>query len=191
MSLAVVIIASEKRRLTTFPRCLDSVVAQRPDEIVVVADFPHAQSGVRSFRVEPMLRNTIDALVKRDVGWVGTTADAVCFLCDDHELAPNFVATYLEKYHRRGWSILGPQRYTDRPEKRYWLNIGEREGYVGGHCVIVTRGAGKLLPWSAAPHHPNWDLLWTQQMIWMGAKLAYAQQDLAVEDIEPGATPWM
>jgi glycosyltransferase involved in cell wall biosynthesis len=191
MSLAVCIVASEKRRGTTFPACLDSVVVQEPDEVVVVADFPHAQSGVRSFRVEPMLRNTIDALVKRDVGWVGSTSDAVAFLCDDHELAPNFVSTYREKYHNRGWDILGPQRYTDRPGIRHWLNIGQVEGYVGGHCVIVTRSAGRKLPWSAGPHHRNWDLLWTQQMIWQGARLAYADRDLSVVDIEPGATPWL
>ena len=189
MSLAVVVIASEKRR-DLVPRILGGIRDQEPDELLIVADFPVEAKGVRSLVVEPMLRNTVDALVKRDVGWAATESKAVCFLCDDHMLDPEFIATYREKYHNRGWGILAPQRYTDRHGERCWLNIGQRESYVGGHCVIMTRETGRLLPWSATHHHPNWDVIHTHRLLYLGAKLCYADRDLAVEDIEPGAEPW-
>jgi glycosyltransferase involved in cell wall biosynthesis len=190
MSLAVVIIASEKRRESTFPRCLESVRAQTPDELVVVADFPVEAKGVRSLVVEPMLRNTIDALVKRDVGLAGTVADNICFLCDDHVLGPDFVFAFRSLYESRGWDMLCPARYCTRDGGRIWLNNGHGEGYIGGHAGVYRRAIFRKLPWSAGPHHPNWDLLWTHRQVGMGSHLTYADERLAVEDIE-GGTPWL
>ena len=206
MSLAVVIIASEKRRESTFPLVLDSVRAQSPDEIVVVADFPCEAKGVRSFYVAPMTRTTIDALVKRDVGTVATSSDHICYLCDDHLLAPGFVDVFRDRYEP--WDMLCPARYTVRPNQdvavpwmgdyhtcargdRIWLNVGRDHSYIGGHCGIYSREIISKLPWSAGPHHRNWDLLYSHELVKRGARLMYADTDLAVEDIEPGATPWL
>ena len=210
MSLAIVVIASEKRRETTFPAVLDSVRAQSPDEIVVVADFPCEAKGVRSFVVEPMLRNTIDALVKRDVGTVATAADNICYLCDDHILAPRFVDTFRNRYESWGCEMLCPNRYTLRPVpvmappvegswaggivapgNPIWLNVGRDARYIGGHCGIYHRSAIRQLPWSAGPHHRSWDLMHAHRLVAMGASLMYAEKDLAVIDVEPGAQPWL
>lgn len=193
MSLAVVVIASERRRETTFPHVLDSVRLQVPgaEEIVVVADFPVAASGVRSLVVPPMTRTTCDALVKRDVGWMATTADHILYLTDDHALDTDFVQRYLERYaFRTDWDILVPARYCHRELERVWLNVGRDYSYCSGHAGIFRRVLGQCLPWSATYHHPNWDVLHTHQLVAIGAKLMYAEQDLAVVDLEPEAEPW-
>jgi hypothetical protein len=192
MSLAVVVIASEKRRETTLPLCFRSVwdAIEPSDEVLVIGDWEGTGPGY--VRVAPITRTTIDALVKRDVGWLMTTADAVLFLCDDHRLDQGFMRAYREKYEGRDdWDILCPSRHTIRGQAIIPLNVGRAEGYVGGHAGIYRRTCARLLPWSAGPHHRNWDLLHTHELIRKGARLVYADTDLAVEDIEPGATPWM
>jgi hypothetical protein len=193
MSLAVVVIGSDKRRESTFPRVLDSIRNQTvpPEEIVVVADFPVQAKGVRSLTVAPMTRTTIDALVKRDVGWLATTADAVLFLTDDHALDPDFVARYMDRWaHDPLWHILVPARYCERDLERVWLNVGRDYSYCAGHAGIFRRVLSQALPWSATYHHPNWDVLHSHQLVAMGAKLMYADNDLAVQDLEPEAKPW-
>ena len=191
MSLAVVVIASEKRRETTFPRVLDTVRSQSPDEVVVVADFPVTASGVRSLVVPAMTRTTCDALVKRDVGWMATTADHILYLTDDHALDPDFVQRYLERYaFRSDWDILVPARHCIHHMERVWLNTGRDYSYCAGHAGLFRRVLGHCLPWSATHHHPNWDVIHTHQLIAMGAKLMYAEQDLSVVDLEPEAEPW-
>jgi glycosyltransferase involved in cell wall biosynthesis len=193
MSLAVVVIASEKRRESTFPRVLDSIRNQTrpPEEIVVVADFPVQAKGVRSLVVAPMTRTTVDALVKRDVGWLATTSESVLFLCDDHALDPNFVARYLDRWaHDPLWHILVPARYCERDLERVWLNVGRDYSYCAGHAGLFRRVLSHALPWSATYHHPNWDVLHSHQLVAMGAKLMYAENDLAVQDLEPEAQPW-
>ena len=85
MKVACIIIASEKRAALVRDHVLPSAVAQPFDEIVVVADYTDTSPlGVRWLVVEPLLHNTIDALVKRDVGTLATTADWLCYLSDDH-----------------------------------------------------------------------------------------------------------
>jgi hypothetical protein len=191
-TLAVVVTAIEKRRLAPFPAVMDSIIEQHPDEVVVVADFPwQGRGGWTHIHVPSITRTTIDGLIKRDAGWVATRSESVLFLCDDHRLAPDFVSTFRKRYNHQPWSILAPSRYTVRDKVKIPLNVGEAEGYVGGHGVVVRRNAGRLLPWTASPHHPSWDLLWTHQMVRLGCPILYAGDDLAIEDIEPGASPWL
>ncbi len=193
--LAFVIIASEKRRTTTFERVLESVRGQEYGEVVVVADFPVEAKGVRSYLVTPITRTTIDALVKRDVGTCATTAPNICYLCDDHVLAPAFAHNFLTTYLDRDWSVLAPSRFAERDGTRIPLNTGETCGwakspYAGGHCAIYRRyWVTRVLPWSAGPHHRNWDLLHSAALRALGATITYAGTDLAVEDIE-GVRPW-
>lgn len=188
MTLAVVIIASEKRRETTFPRVLESVLREQPNEIVVVADFPVTATGVRSFVVPPMTRTTVDALVKRDVGALATSSEHICYLSDDHALDCGFMDAF------RRWStvpdILVPQRFCLNGVSRTWLPVGQREGYAAGHCAIYNRDFIIKLPWSASYHHPNWDVLHTMHLVKLGARISYGGQDLLVEDLEPEASPW-
>lgn len=188
--LAVVVISHAKRL-----DLLDTVWQSlgRCDEPVVVGDtdpsaIPHT---ITYYQVPPITRTTLDALMKRDVGWIVTTADAVCFLSDDHRLDPDFLQVYREKYALdSSWDFLGPARYTERNGERIWLNNGATEKYVGGHGIIVRRRCAKVLPWMCAPHHPNWDLWYAQILQKKGYRLRHAEQDLAIEDIEPNAEPW-
>ena len=192
--LAVVIIASERRRTTTFPEVLESVRIAEPAEIVVVGEFPVEAQGIRSYVMEPMLHNTIDALVKRDIGTLATQSPNICYLCDDHMLRPDFAKVFEECYAELNWSALCPARYCFKPgeDVKTWLNVGQDLGYIGGHCGIYRRHwVTRELPWSAGPHHRNWDLFYHQRLKQRGASIAYAHQDLAVMDIEPGATPWL
>jgi hypothetical protein len=192
--LAVVIIASEKRRTSTFPTVLESVRAAEPDEIAVVADFPCEAKGVRSYMMAPMLFNTIDALVKRDIGTLVTQSPNVCYLCDDHILRPDFVTVFRDRYRDRDWSALAPARYCIKPgeDTPTWLNVGQDLGYIGGHCGIYRRyWVTQVLPWSAGPHNLNWDLHYNHALRQRGMTITYAHQDLAVMDIEPGARPWL
>lgn len=191
MRLAVVVTAIEKRRFAPFPAVMDSILEQEPDEVVVVADFPwHGRSGWTHLQVAPITHSTLDGLIKRDAGWVATKSETALFLCDDHRLAPDFVKTYREKYDSLPWPYLAPQRFCMRDGQRFWLNVGEKEGYVGGHGVLVRREAGRLIPWTSTTHHPNWDLIWSKQMAAKGLLPVYAEQDLAIEDIE-GGQPWL
>lgn len=192
--LAFVIIASEKRRTSTLPLVIESVRAQDYGEVVVVAEFPVEAQGVRSYVMEPMLHNTIDALVKRDIGTLVTEAPNICYLCDDHALSPDFSQVFLACYLEQNWSALAPARYCYKPGEtaKTWLNVGQDQGYIGGHCGIYRRHwVTRELPWSAGPHHLNWDLLHTQRLKQRGATIGYAFQDLAVADLEPGARPWL
>lgn len=191
MSLAVVVIASEKRK-DLLSIILDSIFPQQPEELVVVGDFAATAVGNwRYFKVEPITRTTIDALVKRDVGWAATESDAVLFLSDDHRVPPDFLAVYRDRYEDCEWDMLCPSRYTKRGDVAIPLNMGRDQGYIGGHAGIYRRRCAQLLPWSAGPHHLNWDVLHTRALVAKGASLQYADPDLAVEDIEPGATPWI
>ena len=195
MSLAIVIVAHPGRRETTFRRCLESVRQERPDEIVVVADFPVDAKGVRSLVVPSLTRTTVDALAKRDAGWLATQATHVGFLCDDHVLAPGFVEAWKREYEARPEEILVPSRFCWRsgvgnsPMIQEWLPTGQDLDYAGGHAGIYARVCAYAQPWSATIHHPNWDVLHTLALKDQGCRIAYAGHDLAVEDIE-GGKPW-
>jgi hypothetical protein len=191
VSLAVVIIAHEKRRETTFTTCLNSVRDQDPDEIVVVADFQVEAKGVRGIRVAPITRTTIDALIKRDVGWLATKATNVCFLSDDHALTGTFVNTFRREYARKEWDMLAPARFTIVGDTAVQLNMGQEHGYIGGHCGIYRRNCANLLPFTATDHHPNWDVIHTRQLKKLGANLLYAGIDLAILDLIPEDRPWV
>lgn len=191
--LAVVVVASEKRKDTTFPVVMKSILEQNPDEIVSVGDFEYpSQNFWHHLVCAPLTRTTVDALVKRDAGIVATESDHILFLCDDHALGPNFVSVFKKKYMPvAGWDFLAPTRFTVRNGVSIPLNMGKAQRYVGGHGGVYRRDVCAMLPWSCAPHHRNWDVLHSQELLNRGCLLSYADEDLAIEDIEPGATPWL
>jgi hypothetical protein len=189
-SLAVVIISSPKRVAVTLMRVVQSVMEQDPDEVLVVGDSP-VPVPCRSLGVSPMTHSTIDALVKRDVGAVATRSENICYLCDDHTLGPDFVRTFRDRYATQEWDLLAPARFTVRNQLAIPLNVGKDLGYIGGHCGIYRRSILRHVPWSTARHHPNWDLWHSHDLVKAGGKLVYAEIDLSVEDVEPGARPWM
>lgn len=193
-SLAVVVIASEKRKDTTFPQVIQSVLEQDTliDEIVTVGDFEFPTTHWHHLHCGKLTGTTIDALVKRDAGVVATESENILFLSDDHRLAPKFVETFRARYGPdHTWDLLAPARFTKRNGVSIPLNMGQVQGYIGGHGGIYRRAICRMLPWSCAPHHPNWDVLHSHELVNRGCWLAYADPDLAIEDIEPGAQPWM
>jgi hypothetical protein len=190
--LAVIIIAGPHRVGTCLPEVVRSVQEQEPDEILVVGDRLKVYGDtVRALNVEPLTRTTIDALVKRDVGTVATRSWNLCFLADDHRIGPNFVKHFRERYADREWDLLAPQRFTVRGQQIFNLNVGKDLHYIGGHCGIYRRSILRQVPWSSSRHHPNWDVWHSHDLVKAGGKLVYSDIDLAIEDIEPGAKPWM
>jgi hypothetical protein len=190
MTLAVVVIASEKRMYATFPSVMQSVLDEKPDEIVCVADF-HCAGSWRHIMLPAFTKTTLDALIKRDVGWVATTSNAVMYLSDDHRLHPGFVHAFREEYEGdRGWDVLAPARYAMKDGQPIKLNMGEATQYVAGHGGIYRRKIASILPWTATIPHPNWDVIHTHHLIANGAEVRYVSEDLLIEDIE-GSTPWL
>jgi hypothetical protein len=190
--LAVVIVAGPHRLDTCLPEVVQSVLDQEPDEVLLIGDHVGCNDPrVRVLNVAPLTRTTLDALVKRDVGFVATTSQNICYLADDHKLAPDFVAHFRERYAEREWDLLAPSRFTIRAQQVYNLNMGKDMGYIGGHCGIYRREILRRVPWSASRHHPNWDVWHSHDLVKAGGRLVYADIDLAVEDVEPGSRPWM
>jgi hypothetical protein len=211
MTLAIVVIAHERRMNTTFPRVMQSVLDERPDEVVAVADF-HNAGPWRHLMIPAFTRTTIDALVKRDVGWAATTTDTVMYLSDDHCLHPGFVKAFQDYEEDESWDIIAPTRFCRPPaalplpvpkqkakkgqrkkkepvQQGVRLNMGEATRYVAGHGGLYRRRIAKILPWTATIPHANWDVIHTHHLIANGAKLIYAKDDLMIEDIE-GGEPW-
>lgn len=193
MSLAAVVIATEKR-LALLPEILDSL--WRCKERVIVGDFaedrlPRLPGFSSYFQVSAITNTTIDALMKRDVGWLVTASDAVLFLANDHKIDEDFCRIYRSYYEvDPSWDFLAPARYTIREDQKIWLNNGRADGYVGGHAGVFRRRCASVLPWMAGPHHLNWDLLHARELQQRGLRLRHAEQELAIVDIEPNARPW-
>ena len=81
--VACIVIASAKRSQLLDEQVLPSVLAADFAEVAVVGDF-HPGRGYRYLHVPPLTQTTTDALVKRDVGTLATTAPWVFYLSDDH-----------------------------------------------------------------------------------------------------------
>lgn len=217
MSLAICVISHDKR-IDKLERIYADILAQRPDEVLIVADTspppwyhpPHWYPSLPPeehprphyskpgwVSVVPVTQTTVDALIKRDVGWMATRSDYICYLADDHTLGRGFVETFRADYEYAGsarggrWDILCPQRFCMDGELRRPLNVGQAEGYVSGHAGIYGRAVNRAMPWMSGSHHRNWDLIQTHAQVAAGFVLRYATQDLFVEDLEPEAKPWL
>ena len=198
-TVACIVIATERRRALVESRVLPSVQSQGFDDVLVVGDWTlpnrNGPDWYGYIGVEPMLRNTIDALVRRDVGALATTADVLVYLCDDHALSADFLAT-LRQVLDEPWDVLVPNRYCMRPTTdgarvNTPLNNGERDGYCGGHGGVFRRSVIQRRPWSAHSHTPYWDARSSYAMRLAGARFVWhPRAGIAIEDIEPGAEPW-
>ena len=164
---------------------MPSVIDQGFDEVVLVGEH-HSGKGYRHLPVPDITRTTVDALIKRDVGTAATESDLLVFLCDDHRLDARFCAR-LRAFPLGVKSIGVPTRFTVRDHKRIDLNMGQ--GYCGGHAGVFHRMACQLVPFTIAPHHPNWDVLHSHMLIQRGYELVDLT-DCLIEDVE-GKTPWL
>src|SRR3989449_274952 len=136
-SVACIVIASAKRSQLLDEQVLPSVLAANFAEVVVVGDYV-AGRGYRYLPVPPLTRTTTDALVKRDVGTLATTAPWLFYLSDDH--AVRHVHTPPEH-----WLDIGvPLRFCALNGNRIPLNMGldkrDQNGpYCAGHAGLFHR----------------------------------------------------
>lgn len=197
MSLACVIIASQKRRQLLDELVLPSVVSQGMDEVVVVGDF-HSGPGWRHLPFRPLTGTTIDAQFKRDVGTVATSSDWILYLCDDHRLHPDFshdLALFMHEHPCGPKDVIVPGRFCQRNGERIGLNMGwpgyMNHAYCGGHGGVFPRQAVQELPWSIAPWHANWDYMHSRILLERGYQMHYQTGTCLIEDIEPNTEPWL
>jgi hypothetical protein len=188
-SIACVIVATEARKAALWERIVPGVLSEGFDEVVIVGDWADTvRAPARYIRVDPVHRDTRDALLKRDIGTLVTTADSILYLCDDHALASHF-GNALRQVLDEPWDILVPNRYTMYLEKRCPLNNGEREGYCGGHSGVFRRWVVTQRPWLAYAYHDNWrcwDVYASVAQQLDGARFCWSpRDDLAVEDLFP------
>lgn len=194
-TVACVVIASEHRRDLVASKVWPSVMAQTVpfDKVVLVGDWvPDGTEPPEYLRVEPLTRTTTDALVKRDVGTLCADADIIVYLCDDHALNAHF-AEGVRSVASEPWDVIVPNRATVVAwgQPPIPLNNGETEGYCGGHCGVYRRWVVSEFPWSAGPHHPNWDVLISQQHIGAGARyVSRPRHELTIYDLRPEDEPW-
>jgi hypothetical protein len=166
---------------------LPSILGQDFNEVLVVGQH-HSGEGYRHLPVPTITGTTNDALIKRDVGLAATTSEYVVFLSDDHRLDPFFCIALRDKPLGRR-SIGVPTRITNRGPNVIPLPMGFEEGYCGGHGMVVHRTAIQEVPFTVAPHHPNWDVLHSQMLTQRGYELVKLD-DCLIEDVEENAQPW-
>ena len=80
-TLACIVVACGTRGDLIDQLILPSTRHQGFDEVVVVGTH-HDGAGYRYLHVPSVTGTTVDALIKRDVGAVGTASDILVYLCD-------------------------------------------------------------------------------------------------------------
>lgn len=183
-SIACIVIAGGKRT-----HLLDEVVlpavSQQPFLEVLVCGEHHPGTGFRYLHVPAITNSTVDALIKRDVGTLATTSDWLFFVSDDHAVrGTGLIPT--------DWrTIIVPRRFRDSHELNMGLDATDpNRPYIGGHAGLFSRKLIQQRPWTTMPHHRLWDLLSSREYQTLGARLEPSDR-WVVEDVEPGATPWL
>lgn len=188
--IACIVITTDTKRAQLWARVVPSVREQGFDDIVVVGDWPDTSpyADVRYFNVAHTTRTTIEALQKRDVGTLATTADILVYLCDDHVLAPRFgdaLRTILDE----PWDVVVPNRYTTPTHDGLVLiplNNGEAHGYCGGHGGVFRRHVITDRPWSTYEHHPAWDALSSAEQRMHGVRFCWRPRtEISIIDLNP------
>lgn len=186
MTIACILIAGGKRADLLDNMILPRVEAQLFAEILVVGEH-HPGPGYRYLHVPALSRTTNDALVKRDVGTLASKSEWLFYVSDDH--IPHLRNPYLDV--PSDIDVVVPSRFTIRDQVVWVLNNGEADHYCGGHGGVFRRTLIQRLPWSAGPHHREWDLLMSRCQQELGAKFLHGNSCVQLEDVEPGATPWL
>lgn len=187
-TVACIIIAGGTREQLLDDKVLPSVLGQCFDEVVVVGQHRPGE-GYRYLEVPALTHTTVDALVKRDVGTVATTSDILVYLSDDHALLGPVAATL----RRIAPDIVVPARFADHPELgRVRIPNGEEGNYCAGHCGVFRRWVIQDRPWTAQPHHRNWDLLASHNQRAAGWGVHYSGDTycFAILDLQPEREPW-
>lgn len=163
---------------------LPSVLAQGLfRQVLVVGDY-WPGPGYRYIPVPRVTGTTLDALMKRDVAAVASDADALCYLCDDHQLG-NYWTPEWPAWEQAGWDVLVPSRWVDGVEINNGMDPKWPDApYCAGHAGIYRRSVLRAHPWMATPHTPLWDLAHSRLARASGFRFASCP-DLWVLDIDP------
>lgn len=217
MTWTAAIIVSAKRHRLVIDEVLPAVLLTQPDQTILVSDDVIGNyNDVVSFTVAALTHSTNDALVKRDVAALACTSEWIAYFSDDHKPAPDFgeLMRRLDGVYTSKSAPIGrpvdicdidvwvPARYAGQPgphhgerlnngeASEYIPNVDQRIGhYCGGHAGVYRLSLIKRMPWTAGPHHREWDLLQSRRHMDAGAKYCWTDQ-LKVWDIEPDARPW-
>ena len=192
MSIACVLIVHEPRVGLVRDKVLPSVLDRGFSEILWVGDGIPGE-GYRFLPVPKVTGTTIDALMKRDVGTLATTADWVFYLADDHRWACHW-PNILDRLPFTDHDIIVPGRWCDAGEQPVSLNMGMDGSdpnfpYCAGHGGFFRRTLIQQRPWLTMPHHPNWDLLATRIQMHIGARLIAENQPM-IQELIPEQKPW-
>lgn len=189
-TLAAIVIAGGKRTALIEDEILPSL--KWFDEVLVVGEH-HDGDGHRYLHVPDLTKTTNDALVKRDVGALATTAELLCYFSDDHRALGPFAQTLRQLVAEAiiPFDVLIPSRWAQHPEEGLIrIPNGETERYCAGHAGVFRRRVVQWRPWTAHQHHRNWDLLISHEQLRAGfALVSYPQ--LQVKDLEPENRPWL
>ena len=188
MRVACIIIASAQREAVLDSQVVPSALAAGFSEVLVVGDY-HPGTGYRYVPVPAMTATTVDALIKRDIGTLATTADWLFYLCDDHAVRR------IGKPPTDPMTIGVPTRTCRRDGMVLLLNMGldprdPNAPYCGGHAGLFSRELIQAHRWTTMPHDRLWDLLSSRLLVLAGATLT-SLPTWEVEDIEPESTPWL
>ncbi len=206
MSVACVVVATEKRKALVNGHIVPSIRDQNFDEVIVTADYRDRNVNLY---LPSRYNNTLDALVRKQAALEATESDVIVYVSDDHYLDDRFLEGLLGRL-KDDWGILSPWRYTIRDHHLISLNMGKDglpdggRDYVAGHAGIYRRSVLEAVPWqdilvqteirgASALFYDTWG---THLMVDTGAKLCYCEygDPIAVVDIDhhlnPEAQPW-
>lgn len=189
---------------------LPAVLDAKPDQTIMVGDFDDFALAFLTLNVPALAHNTNDALVKRDVAALACTSEWIAYFSDDHKPAPDFGdgMRWLLNVSESGsvrYDVFVPARYASQPgHEGERVNNGEAieelplpgqwrdqaiGHYCGGHAGVYRKSLIERFPWSAGPHHREWDLLNSRRHMDGGARYCWTDA-LKVFDVEPNGTPW-
>lgn len=214
MTWTAAIIVSAKRAQLVAEEILPTILRTQPDQVLVVGDLASWRNGVVGYlHVPDMTHSTNDALIKRDVAALACTSEWIAYFSDDHKPDENFgtrlrwptdwqMGAPRKLCDKPHIDVYVPARYAGQPGEHYGerLNNGEASEYIpsvdtaighycGGHAGVYRLSLIQRMPWTAGPHHREWDLLQSRRHMDAGAKYCWTDQ-LKVWDIEPNARPW-
>lgn len=185
--IAVIVIAGGKRTSLIDDVILPSIAPHAFADVLVVGEH-HAGTGYRYLHVPDMMKNTNDALLKRDTGTLATNAEWLFYLCDDHAIASSDPHPYDDA------DVIIPTRVCIVGGRRIALNMGVDQSdpnapYCGGHAGLFRRSLIQRKPWATMPHDRIWDVLASREQIAMGARFVSSGRWI-VQDLEPENRPW-
>ena len=208
MSVACVVVATEKRKALVNGHIVPSIRDQDFDEVIVTADY---QDRNVNLYLPSRYNNTLDALVRKQAALEATESDVIVYDSDDHYLDDRFLEGLLGRL-KDDWDILAPWRFTRREGHLIDLGMGKDglpdgdRDYVAGHVGIYRRSVLEAVSWhdieckaltmahgASALFYDTWG---THMMLDAGSKLCYCEYGdrVAVIDIDhfinDGVEPW-